>query len=307
MSSQPYYCSGYMQDNQFHPLLPNTYLGYMYQNQFIRADEWDPPQALNMCLWNAVDGYRLLAPGTYPVFYFNQQYYYSLTAVQNACFVPLPPTSPSLPSTSQFPPSQPIDPPPAFVATSRSIPSLRSSAMCRTCTLCKYQKSSVTTLAGKIYCADCVLDRYVNDRLWFEEGIVRKEWTPEMIFEVHEYLSSVVSEENRWKMPAAVKYPCETVVCIGERKEVKSNYPPFGHFIGLNSLCKEGGCPDSTHILCRKCAAGLTVCPLCNSFIEYEELPAGCPEDCQQHCHSFTKPCLKCGKVTPRTKQRPGN
>lgn len=136
------------------------------------------------------------------------------------------------------------------------------------------------------------------------EGALAIEWTSKMVADVHNYLMNVLSEEDKGRMPATIKLPPNTFICIGRNDPVVSNYPAQGHFSGLLNKCAEGGCPVTEHALCKSCADKLDHCPLCHSFVEFEELPSACPPDCDEHKPDFKTPCAKCKKVTPRRKVR---
>jgi len=336
-------CCGYWYQGRSFPLPTDTWMGYWYNNTFIRAEEYDLAQYPNIpvVMWTNA-GMQQPHFGTYPVFSLRGQYYYSLTEAQNAKetfdqldyysytvsapSMPTPPPNPYSPAAAtyiapavdRFAPTAATYIAPAVdrfaptaatyiaPAVDRVAPTAapKKPAATRQCSLCKHPKINFLTLIGKICCSDCLFGRYMEGNMSIGEGAVVIEWTPKMVAEVHTYLMNVLSEEEKARMPKTIKTPPNMFVCVGKNDPVASNYPAQGHFSGMLNKCAEGGCSVTEHALCKPCANMLEHCPLCNSVVEYEELPSACPPDCDEHKPDFKIPCPKCKKVTPKTKPR---
>lgn len=323
MAENSVYCCGYVLANTRYQIPADCLLGYWYNNTFIRVDEWDLAQYPNILLvmWSQREGYKQMPYGTYPEFYYNGQYYYSLTEAQQAKarndeYLQYLYTVQATYSAPQAPDAVLPNPlaashtvPPRIEPSSPAADSpprhMKVSTVMRTCVLCKALKPNFKSVLGKDCCSECLLERYLNDNFTVTVGGTSVEWSNRNVFEVHNYLMTVIPEAEKAKMPSVVKLPPRSFICVGKNKAECENYPPQGHFAGLDNMCKEDGCPNTEHQLCKTCADLLTACPLCNSFVKYEELPLGCPPDCKNHSPNFEHPCPTCNKTTPRRKNRP--
>ena len=325
MEGDSIYCCGYTYQGRLFPLPADTWIGYWYNNNFYRADEYDLVQYPNIpvVMWTNA-GMQQPPFGTYPHFMYKGQYFSTLTEAQSAkdqyqnymytvsAASYAPPPDPFSPTAATYSPGSQFAPraqtvsgvyPAGVTSTVNAASPVRKPAVTRQCIFCKHAKSNFLTMIGKICCSDCLLSRYLNGNMTIGEGPLVIEWTAKMVAEVHTYLMNVLSEEDKAKMPQQIKNPPGSFVCVGRNEQVISNYPQQGHFSGTANQCAEGGCPN-THLMCKTCADKLSQCPLCNSFVEYEDLPIACPPDCDSHKPDFKTPCPKCKKVTPRRKQR---
>ena len=264
------YCCGYNVNDQFHPLPTNCSLGYWYNDSFIPADDWDGSQdsTIPVVLWTQKLGWKQLPVGAYAVFYYRNQYFPSLTTAEEE--------------------------------------KLRVEGPLF-CVLCRHQKPRFRRILGKDCCADCILERYLGGKLYFDTTSHGEEveWSALIIFKIHTKLMSVLSEENKRKMPSEIKLPREGFVCVGKKETVRENYPSYGHIAYEANRCLRDGCPNTDHALCKTCANRLTQCPLCSSHIEYEVIPEDNVPGCICHVPTFDAPCANCGKRYTRTKKRP--
>ena len=85
MERNSFFCCGFTYQGQTFPLPADTWIGYWYNNTFVRADECDLVlyRTVPVVMWTDA-GLQQQPFGTYPLFVLRGQYYDTLTEAQYA-------------------------------------------------------------------------------------------------------------------------------------------------------------------------------------------------------------------------------
>lgn len=294
----PYYYA----ENNYYQIPQDVHFGHYCAGQFYSHEvNYDFSQQGVPVLWSQAMGYQQLPYGTIFLFYFNQQWFRTkneaLEAVNQYLMLTM--------SAYQVPASPPVNPAlsqPAEAVVAQP----QKAAAKKNCTGCQTPNSEFLIILGKCLCIDCLFTRYTEDKFVCDVKNSKdpKEWTAKIIAEVHNFLNSHLVEEKKSALPASIKLPPNSFICVGRDEAVFPGHPASGHIAGNPSKCMEDACPN--HEYCKGCALKTSTCRFCNSFIAYEDFPP-CPSNCATHQHSFTVPCPTCHAITPRTKGRPPN
>ena len=341
--------AGYYEGSAYQPLAPGEAAVYYYNGEtYPVSTQQDVEYAKNSQCYPGIKdktgGVRYLAQGT--VFYLNPTHNTATATVLNQFFQssdsrdlsrqpnattvesaqaadkkPAPMrTSINLPPPPYSPPQQPLvpaNPPPSTItapvqtlASNLSRSSMLGSAVRMfKCRICLNNEAKHIKVRSEIYCLNCALGKLKRNELSSGAAGSQALWSAGEIYEVHHQLSIMLDGDMKAELPAEIPLPLESFVCVAHDKPVKPGYPPRGHIIGKDAVAAgEEGCPNG-HVLCKGCANKLSTCPVCGSFMAYEEVPAGCPAHPGDggHCADFTRVCgtTGCqGGKWPRQKQR---
>lgn len=171
------------------------------------------------------------------------------------------------------------------------------------CVVCQRSEAFTMEIFRKVYCVFCLQKKVIANELFFGDD-PRKDWSPQVVCEVLEALYQHLPDNLKQQLPVCYPLPHDHFLCYGKVERLGQGgwYPGHpAHISGVGNKCMQDSCPNG-HDLCKTCANTLMNCPMCQSFIPYEE-PSPDEGDCPNHCASFTKPCLTCGQVSERRKR----
>jgi len=323
--------AGYYEGSAYQPLAPGEAAVYYYNGEtYPVSTQQDVEYAKNSQCYPGIKdktgGVRYLAQGT--VFYLNPTHDTATATVPNQSYQPSESYDPSrqfysttvasaqaadkkpAPMRTSInlppPPKQPLVPanPPPSTPTAvdqqpTPAPNLSRSAVFSSavrqvkCRICSTLQTRHIKVRSDIYCLNCALGKLKRNELSSGAAGAQAFWSAGEIYEVYSQLSNMLDEATKAELPTEIALPLESLLCVAYDKLERPGYPPRGHIIGKNAVVAgEEGCPNG-HVLCKGCANKLSTCPVCGSFVAYEEVPLGCPAHPGDgaHCAGFDRVC----------------
>ena len=289
---------------------PDTYIGIFENNQMTWLPEGTrvhvetvtcPASPVQPPTWSYFNGSQWipLGPEQTPIYWYNGECY-SVNSLRDVEWAKHPMCHPGIQYSNGntewlikgayffLKTEQSLEPDPALcqlLSTNQMQP--------RKCTECGAMVLTFSRIFGNVVCHECAINRLCEGRLSSMESGKDMHWSARIIAELYSQLSEITDEAMRARLPPTIPMPLDCFVCVARNKACAVGYPAEGHFAGLLAKLAEEGCPNG-HAICKGCAAKLTTCPKCKSFVPYQELPfhgcPACPGDNRHHA-SRTRGC----------------